>query len=82
MGLVRANYQGIRGIKERPSRLLPPLHPTINLFAGNNLGHKPSAGAAGGPQEGDTQGIAEELAVLAGAGSRGWVRLDLNASST
>ena len=57
------------------------LHPTIRQLAGNDLGHKPSAGAAGDPPEGEAQGIAEELAVLAGAGSRRWVWLDLDATT-
>ena len=58
-----------------------PLHPTTRPFAGNDLGHNPSAGAAGDPPEGEAQGIAEELAVLAGAGSRRWVWLDLDATT-
>ena len=57
------------------------LHPTTRPFAGNDLGHKPSASAAGEPPEGEAQGIAEELAVLAGAGSRRWVWLDLDATT-
>ena len=60
---------------------LHPLHPTIGPFAGNDLGHKPSAGAAGDPPEGEAQGAREELAVLAGAGSRRWVGLDLDATT-
>ena len=58
-----------------------PLHPTTRPFTGNDLGHKPSAGAAGEPPEGEAQGVAEELAVLAGAGSRRWVGLDLDATT-
>ena len=45
------------------------------------MGHELGAGAAGGAPEAEAQGIAEELAVLAGAGSRRWVWLDLDATT-
>ena len=56
--------------------MLHPLNPTIRPFAGNDLGHKPSAGAAGDPSEGEAQGVTEKLAVLAGVGvggGSGWI---------
>ena len=56
-----------------------PLNPTIRPFAGKNLGHKPGAGAAGGAPKRKAQGVAEELAVLAGAGSRQIDRANANA---
>ena len=60
---------------------LHPLNPTICSFTGNNLRRQPSAGSPSGAQKGEAQGIAEELAVLAGAGSRRWVWLDLDATT-
>jgi hypothetical protein len=82
-----SNQQSPHGLQ--PEQLLrrfhraytPPLHPTTRTFTGNDLGHKPSAGAAGDPPEGEAQGIAKELAVLAGTGSRRWVGLDLDATT-
>ena len=80
--VVQANYRGIREITgSPPNDLRPHLHPTIRPFAGNDLGQKPGAGAAGDPPEGEAQGVAEELAVLAGAGSRRWVGLDLDTTT-
>jgi len=80
--IVQANYQGIREITgSPPNDLRPPLHPTTRPLTGNDLEYNPGAGAAGGPPEGEAQGIAEELAVLAGAGSRRWVWLDLDATT-
>ena len=59
--------------------MLPALNPTIRPFAGNNLGRQPSAGAAGGPPKGESQGIPKQLAVLAGAGGRQIGRTNANA---
>ena len=57
----------------------PLLHPTICPFAGNNLGHQPSAGGPGGAPEGEAQGIAEKLAAFIGAGGRPIGRANANA---
>ena len=59
----------------------PALHPTIGPFTGNDLGHNPSAGAAGGAPEAEAQGIAEELAAFAGAGRGRGIGLDLDATA-
>lgn len=79
--MVQTNYRGIREITERASRALPALRPTLRPFAGNDLGHKPSAGAAGGAPEAEAQGVTEQLATLAGAGRRRGIRQDLNATA-
>ena len=59
--------------------MLHPLNPTIRPFAGNDLGHQPSASAASGAPKGKTQGIPKQLAVLTGAGGRQIGRANANA---
>ena len=58
---------------------LHPLNPTTRPFAGNDLGHKPIAGAAGGPPKGEAQGISKKLAAFTGAGGRQIGRANANA---
>ncbi len=60
-----------------PSRA-PPLNPTIRPFAGNNLGHQPSAGGRGGPPKGEAQSIPKKLAAFSEAGARQIGRANAN----
>jgi hypothetical protein len=46
------------------------LHPTIRPYAGNNLGHQPSASAPSGAPKGEEQDIPKKLAAFTGAGGR------------
>ena len=59
--------------------MLHPLNPTIRPFAGNDLGHQPSASAASGAPKGKTQGIPKQLAAFTGAGGRQIGRANANA---
>ena len=59
--------------------MLHPLNPTIRPFAGNDLGHQPSASAATGAPKGKTQGIPKKLAAFSGAGGRQIGRANSNA---
>jgi hypothetical protein len=50
--VVRAQARSNREITERPSRVLPGLHPTIRPFTSDSLVSQPSAGAHSGAPEG------------------------------
>ncbi len=58
--------------------MLPPLNLTIRPFAGNNLGHQPSAGAPSGAPKGEAQSIPKKLAAFTKAGGRQISRTNAN----